>query len=121
MLGFIFISDFMKYDPRKPTMHSIHREEDDSRTMSPEMDKWRKKQFEQIMDEGRKRQRAMNRCLRAMLYAGHGDVTEVCREMGIPLHEVRREYARVAAHGGCKGANFPMPNVKDEPRAPAPC
>ena len=33
------------YDPRKPNMHSIFRAEDDTRTMSPEMDAWRSRQI----------------------------------------------------------------------------
>lgn len=33
------------YDPRKPNMHSIHRAEDDTRTLSPEMDEWKKRQL----------------------------------------------------------------------------
>lgn len=33
------------YDPRKPNMHSIFRAEDDPRTLSPEMDEWKRMQI----------------------------------------------------------------------------
>ena len=33
------------YDPRALNMHSIFRAEDDPRTLSPEMDEWKRKQI----------------------------------------------------------------------------
>ena len=49
--------------PYKPNMHSIHREEDDTRTMSPEMDAWRQQQIAKQLEKA------------------HGESEEILREI----------------------------------------